>query len=206
MVVASTAVTSPPATGVGTTMAVIAYVPSALRVWLKRISSPTLRASTATGLTALGDDRRARHGDRAGPAVLGAERQCRSVDGPDRDRASARSAVALAPLPLSSLLALSGFWPWPLPCGLALGSADGEAPATSASGVSDGDGRWAITMMTDRQRKADGDHERDQEAVIPPLCASNPAAGCSSAGPVPGSRIDLWIGQRGAAPCVLASP
>src|SRR4249919_4191101 len=59
--------------------------------------------------------------------------------------------LPLLPLPLlalSGLSALSGFPPWPLPCGLALASADGEAPATSASGVSDWDGRWAITMMT----------------------------------------------------------
>src|SRR4029077_17922752 len=56
--------------------------------------------------------------------------------------------LPLPPLPLSSLFALSGFWPWSLPCGLPLASADGEAPATRASGVSDWDGRWAITMMT----------------------------------------------------------
>ncbi len=39
-----TAVTSPPAFGVGTRIAVIEYVPSSLRFWENRIASPTLRS------------------------------------------------------------------------------------------------------------------------------------------------------------------
>ena len=80
-----TEATVPATEGWTTTIAVIVYVPSSLRVSRKTIWSPTSRVETGDGLAVL-RDRGAGGVDRAGPAVVGLERELRAVDRGDRDR------------------------------------------------------------------------------------------------------------------------
>ena len=155
-----TAVTSPPATGVGTSDRVdrvgavgVARLAEADLVPDRAGPRPAIGWPPLVMTVVRGD------GDRAAPAVFGGERELRTADRPDRDRSARRAvafearavAVAVAvepalplPRPLLNLRALSFFGPlsWSSEA-----PADAEAPAASVGACPLGAAVIAMTGM-----------------------------------------------------------